>query len=256
MAALHTALQSLGPSEFSSVPIERSRLKEYLQDLFTQAQIIIDSVPPPSEPPSTPARSRANTLTSSASSASDLSASLARSDPIDLANTTLQKEWSKPIKLGAKENPLGMSVYKLGGKDGKGAWFARRSVHEGMGFQKWKLGLQREFPETMEVQGGPGEGNIRGIGGERRVEKIEVDGVGTIEGAFPQCSTDLRRLSSTPLPNADSLKSTICRPNSQARQPQETLLPCWSHHRLHSKDQMHAKSWSRQGVVKLADTSW
>ncbi|KAL8667235.1 MAG: hypothetical protein Q9202_000808 [Teloschistes flavicans] len=181
MAALHTALQSLGPSEFSSVPIERSRLKEYLQDLFTQAQIIIDSVPPPSEPPSTPARSRANTLTSSASSASDLSASLARSDPIDLANTTLQKEWSKPIKLGAKENPLGMSVYKLGGKDGKGAWFARRSVHEGMGFRKWKLGLQREFPETMEVQGGPGEGNIRGIGGERRVEKIEVDGVGTIE---------------------------------------------------------------------------
>ncbi|KAL8637559.1 MAG: hypothetical protein Q9228_005182 [Teloschistes exilis] len=181
MAALHTALQSLGPSDFSSVPIERPRTKEYLQDLFTQAQIIIDSVPPPLEPPSTPARSRANTLTSSASSASDLSASLARSDPIDLANTTLQREWSKPIRLGAKENPLSMSVYKLGGKDGKGAWFARRSVHEGMGFRKWKLGLQREFPETMEVQGGPGEGNIRGIGGERRVEKIEVDGVGTIE---------------------------------------------------------------------------
>ncbi|KAL9578519.1 MAG: hypothetical protein Q9212_005667 [Teloschistes hypoglaucus] len=181
MAALHTALQSLGPSDFSSVPIERPRTKEYLQDLFNQAQIIIDSVPPPLEPPSTPARSRANTLSSSVSSASDLSASLARSDPIDLANITLQKEWSKPIRLGAKENPLSMSVYKLGGKDGRGAWFARRSVHEGMGFRKWKLGLQREFPETMEVQGGPGEGNIRGIGGERRVEKIEVDGVGTIE---------------------------------------------------------------------------
>ncbi|KAL8630776.1 hypothetical protein Q9189_003536 [Teloschistes chrysophthalmus] len=181
MAALHTALQSLGPSDFSSVPIERPRTKEYLQNLFTQAQIIIDSVPPPLEPPSPPARSHANTLASSVSSASDLSASLARSDPIDLANTTLQKEWSKPIRLGAKENPLSISVYKLGGKDGKGAWFARRSVHEGMGFRKWKLGLQREFPETMEVQGGPGEGNIRGIGGERRVEKIEIDGVGTIE---------------------------------------------------------------------------
>ena len=77
-----------------------------------------------------------------------------------------------------------MSVYKLAGKDGRGAWFARRSVHAGMGFKKWKLGLQREFPETLEVQGGPGEGNIRGIGGERRVERRVVEGVGTVEGEF------------------------------------------------------------------------
>ena len=47
---------------------------------------------------------------------------------------------------------------------------------------KWKLGLQREFPETLEVQGGPGEGNIRGIGGERRVERIDVKGAGVAEG--------------------------------------------------------------------------
>lgn len=84
--------------------------------------------------------------------------------------------------MGAKENPLGMSVYKLGGKDGKGAWFARRSVHEGLGFTKWKKGLEREFPETMKVQGGPGEGNIRGIGGEKRVAFREVEGVGKMEG--------------------------------------------------------------------------
>ncbi|KAL9618046.1 MAG: hypothetical protein Q9204_008439, partial [Flavoplaca sp. TL-2023a] len=149
-------------------------------NLFIQAQVIIDSIPPPAEAltSSTP---RTNTTTSIPSSASDLSASSARSDPIDPANTLLQKEWSKPIKLGAKENPLGMSVYKLGGKDGRGAWFARRSVHEGLGFRLWKLGLQREFPETLEIQGGPGEGNIRGIGGERRVEKIMIDGVGMIE---------------------------------------------------------------------------
>ncbi|KAI4146255.1 MAG: hypothetical protein L6R39_003528, partial [Caloplaca ligustica] len=181
MAALHSALQYLGPTEFSAIPTEESKTRDYLQHLFTQAQIIIDSVPPPPEDPSAPARSRSNTASSNVSCASDLSASSARSEPIDPSNTTLQKEWSKPIKLGAKENPLGMSVYKLGGKDGRGAWFARRSVHEGLGFRKWKLGLQREFPETMEVQGGPGEGNIRGIGGERRVEKISVDGVGTIE---------------------------------------------------------------------------
>ena len=73
-------------------------------------------------------------------------------------------------------------MYKLAGKDGRGSWFARRSVHEGMGFRKWKLGLQREFPETLEVQGGPGEGNIRGIGGERRVERMAIEGVGTVEG--------------------------------------------------------------------------
>ena len=94
----------------------------------------------------------------------------------------LQKEWGKPIKLGAKENPLGMSVYKTSGKDGRGAWFARRSVHEGLGFRKWKLGLQQEFPESLASQGGPGDGNIRGIGGERRVERREVEGVGTVEG--------------------------------------------------------------------------
>ncbi|KAL8831425.1 MAG: hypothetical protein Q9170_005306 [Blastenia crenularia] len=181
MASLHSALQNLGPTDFSSLPTEDLSTKEYLQQLFSQAQIIIDSVPPPAAEVSTPARSRANTSSSEILSASDLLASSARSDPIDPANTSLQKEWSKPIKLGAKENPLGMSVYKLGGKDGRGAWFARRSVHEGMGFRKWKLGLQREFPETMETQGGPGEGNIRGIGGERRVEKVTVDGVGTIE---------------------------------------------------------------------------
>ncbi|KAL8863615.1 MAG: hypothetical protein Q9178_000297 [Gyalolechia marmorata] len=184
MAALHSALQSLGPSDFSSIPTEKSQTKDYLRNLFTQAQIIIDSVPPPAETPTTPVRSRSNTTTSIVSGASDLSASSARSAPINPVNTSLQKEWSKPIKLGAKENPLGMSVYKMGGKDGRGAWFARRSVHEGLGFRKWKLGLQREFPETMEVQGGPGEGNIRGIGGERRVEKIAVDGVGNIEGKF------------------------------------------------------------------------
>ncbi|KFY79617.1 hypothetical protein V498_08931 [Pseudogymnoascus sp. VKM F-4517 (FW-2822)] len=63
-----------------------------------------------------------------------------------------------------------MSVYKLAGTDGKGAWFARRSVHCGLGFERWKRALQQEFPETMKIDGGPGVGNIRGIGGERCVE--------------------------------------------------------------------------------------
>ena len=183
MAALHSALQALGPTLYSAIPHEESSLKDYLQDTFRKCQVIIDSVPPP---PTTDlasiTRARSNTINSNASNVSEISVSSARSEPISPANIMLQKEWGKPIKLSAKENPLGMAVYKLAGKDGKGAWFARRSVHEGLGFHKWKLGLQKEFPESLKVQGGPGEGNIRGIGGERRVERISVDGTGQVEG--------------------------------------------------------------------------
>ncbi|KAL8782781.1 MAG: hypothetical protein Q9213_005105 [Squamulea squamosa] len=256
MAALHSALQSLGPSDFSSIPSEEPQTKDYLQQLFTQAQIIIDSVPPPAEVPSTIIRSRSN---STATGASDLSASSARSEPIDPANTSLQKEWSKPIKLGAKENPLGMSVYKLGGKDGRGAWFARRSVHEGLGFRKWKLGLQREFPETMEVQGGPGEGNIRGIGGERRVEKIVVDGVGTIEvyhlsAQFPGPTTPrdfvtLLVTSSTalerPIPPSESQPSTAAREREALYQ---NIPP--RHFMVISKPCIHPDCPPRDGFIR------
>lgn len=183
MSSLHSALQVLGRTPFSSLPTEEAQVRDYLQDVFTKSQLIIDSVPlPPVEDLMAGTRSRSNTVTSTASSVSEISASSARSDPLDSSNVTLQKEWGKPIKLAAKDNPLGIAVYKLSGKDGRGAWFARRSVHEGLGFRKWKLAFEREFPESLAVQGGPGEGNVRGIGGERRVERKEYDGVGKIEG--------------------------------------------------------------------------
>lgn len=187
MAALHLALQTLSPTSFSSVPTSDAQAKEFLQDAFSKAQLIIDSVPPPVEDSLAAARSRS---ASNLSASSEVSPSSVRSDPLNLSHALFQKEWGKPIKLAAKENPLGMGVYKLAGKDGRGAWFARRSVHEGMGFKKWKMGLENEFPESMAVQGGPGEGNIRGIGGERRVEKFEVGGVGIVEGwsSFPTCA--------------------------------------------------------------------
>lgn len=183
MAALHTALQALSPTDFTSVPLHD--LGGYLHETFSKAQVLIDSVPLPGPESVTPtARSRSNTVSSIASNASEISASSARSaDPVP-EHISLQKEWGKALKLGAKENPLGISVYKLSGKDGKGAWFARRSVHEGLGFAKWKRGLEREFPESMAVQGGPGQGNIRGIGGEKRVEREIVAGVGKMEGQY------------------------------------------------------------------------
>ena len=182
MAALHSALQTLSPTPFSSVPQEKSTLKAYLQDTFAKSQVILESVPPPSAEETSAARSRSNTTTSTASNASQISASSARTPPPSQEYAALQKEWGKPIKLAAKDNPLGMAVFKLSSKDGKGAWFARRSVHEGLGFNRWKQSLEREFPESLKVQGGPGEGNIRGIGGERRVENINVEGVGKVEG--------------------------------------------------------------------------
>ena len=183
MSALHSALQALSPISISSVPTSPPETKEYLNDLFSKARLIIDSIPPPPADASlTGVRSRADTSASDTSGSSEVSASPVRSEPLDPANVAFQKEWGRPIKLSPKENPLGMAVFKAAGKDGKGAWFARRSVHEGMGFKQWKMGLQREFPESLEVQGPPGEGNVRGIGGERRVEKVAEDGIGMIEG--------------------------------------------------------------------------
>jgi hypothetical protein len=83
---------------------------------------------------------------------------------------------------------MNISVWKLSAKDGKGAWFARRSVHKGMGFERWKEGLEREFEQTLGVEAdNPDdqlEGKIRGIGAERRVEDVVVDGVARLQGEF------------------------------------------------------------------------
>ena len=76
-------------------------------------------------------------------------------------------------------------VYKLASKDGKGAWFARRSVHQGLPFERWKEKLKGEFEETRRIRkrnGGSLEGgSIRGIGCERVLEKIDVPGETVID---------------------------------------------------------------------------
>lgn len=207
MAALHEALKSLGPAEYNETPLDD--LKPFLTNAFEAAQLIVDSVPiaPSTDSSATPTtgRSRSNTA-SSASSASEISLSSARSDPPPADVEALQKEW-KNVKLKPSENPLGMSVYKLGAKDGKGAWFARRSVHEGLGFSKWKRGLEREFPETMKVQGGPGVGNIRGIGGERRVAYKNVEGVGKMEGKLGGMDNELELISGS-VPSISTIPRT------------------------------------------------
>ncbi|KAF7879603.1 hypothetical protein EAF04_000798 [Stromatinia cepivora] len=178
MAALHDALKALGTISYDETPTDN--LKPFLLDAFNSGQLIADSIPIPDSAESSSGRSRSNTASSIASSASEISASHARSPPPPHDIESLQKEW-KQVKLKPADNPLGISVYSCKGKDGKGTWFARRSVHEGLGFTKWKRGLEREFPETLKVQGGPGEGNIRGIGGEKRVAYNNIPGTGKME---------------------------------------------------------------------------
>lgn len=180
MAELHEALECLRPKEFSDVPT--NNLESFLPEILSKAELIANSVPPP--PNGTPYESAQRTRTSPqpASNAADLTKSEVRRPPPAKEHEVLQKSWGKPVKLAAKETATGMSVYKMAGHDRHGAWFARSSVHEGLGFSKWKRMMQREFPESLEVQGGPGEGNIRGIGGDQRLEDMAVEGIGNLQG--------------------------------------------------------------------------
>lgn len=85
------------------------------------------------------------------------------------------------MKFSKKDNPLEVALYKMAGHDRHGAWYARHQVEEGLGFDKFKKALLREFPETLLTQGAPGAGAKRGLSAERRVERIDVEGVGRVE---------------------------------------------------------------------------
>lgn len=175
----HDVFKALGPIDWDKVP--QDNLKQFLDNTFADAQTVIESIPSRQSQTDSPGRARAKT--DSAVDVVDLKASLAlRPSQEAVAQAAqLRKEW-KEVKVNPRENPLGINVYKLSAKDGKGAWFARRSTHEGLDFDKWKLGLQREFYESMQVKGAPGSGNIRGIGADRRVEHYPVENVGQLDG--------------------------------------------------------------------------
>ena len=181
MSELHKALEYLRPKDYSDVPLDN--LSTYLTDLFAKAELIANSVPPP--PNGTPyeAAQRSRKDANGALCAADLTVSeVRRPEPVSEEQIALQKGWGKPLKLSAKEAQTGISVFKMAGHDRHGAWFARTSVHEGLGFAKWKRAMMREFPESLETAGGPGVGSVRGIGGDRRLEDVEVEGVGKMEG--------------------------------------------------------------------------
>ncbi|KAA8644697.1 hypothetical protein EYZ11_003502 [Aspergillus tanneri] len=179
MAALQEALESLGPISWDEVPTNPNSLRDYTNDLYTKAQLIVDSVPEP--PFNETAHHIPHDSSSSSPSSRVITASTARIGTHDPTLLSLQREWGKPIKnTNPKDNPHDILVHKLPAKDGNGAWFARRSVHAGLSFEKWQEKLSSEMVETLKAnqkrvqKGRPPDRSIRGIGAERLVEELVV----------------------------------------------------------------------------------
>lgn len=181
MASHHEPLAAMGPVDWDQVP--QDDLEDFLADIFSETQTVIESIPAPATRAAPSGGGRARSKTESAASGPDIQQALSQRQKASAISQAqdLRKEW-KEIKVNAKENPLGINVYKLAAKDGRGAWFARRSVHEGLSFDDWKTGLSVEFAETMKIQGSPGSGNIRGIGADKRVEDKNIDDACRLQG--------------------------------------------------------------------------
>lgn len=181
----HEPFQSLSPVDWTKIP--HDDLKAFLDSIFSEANTVVESVPSPASTTSTPSTNRARSKTDSDVLPNGSPPSQSQSPAALEQSNKLKPEW-KEIKLNPKENPHDVKVWKLGAKDGKGAWFARRSVHQGLNFDQWKSGLDREFIETMKVEGGPGSGSIRGIGAEKRVEDHHIENAGHAQGqSITQC---------------------------------------------------------------------
>jgi len=177
---LHEALAHLRAKPFSDIPTDD--LAPYLQTTLSTARTIANSVPPATHfsPVAAPAANSA-----SASPAPPPHRTAATED-----TKGLWTAWGKPLKLSARDNALGLAVYKMAGADRHGAWFARRSLHRGLGFAAWRACMAREFDASLAVVGGPGEGAVRGIAADRRVCECAVEGLARLQvfqlsAAFP-----------------------------------------------------------------------
>lgn len=178
MATHHEPLRALGPIEWDAVPVDD--LQPFMNETFIDAQTIAESVPSPT---TASAAGAAAAPAGAVFEQAEKSYSQRQSGSSLAVAQQLRKEW-KEIKMNARDNPLNISVYKMAAKDGRGAWFARRSLHHGLTYESWKTGLEKEFPETLKVQGSPGSGNIRGVGADRHVESRDVEGSGHLSGKY------------------------------------------------------------------------
>jgi hypothetical protein len=179
MKVLHSNLEALSARDYSEIPLDN--LSEFLKDTFDAAETIINSIPPPPALKDDDINTQANPI-QKATKAIEVLPSNARLHAVHPEHESLRSAWGKPIALKPKDNPSGLTMYKMAANDRNGAWFGRRSVHTGLPFDQWKAAMQSEFTESLTVQGGPGAGSIRGIGADRLLERKKVPGVGKLEG--------------------------------------------------------------------------
>ncbi|KAK4106244.1 hypothetical protein N658DRAFT_502740 [Parathielavia hyrcaniae] len=227
--AHYAPFKSLSPVTWATdiAPRDPSSLADLLTTTLSEAQLLIDSIPtptpaPPSSNTHTPNSSgRARSHTDSAVQPPSSSGGVGKSGEGEGENKELssgkgedrntaeqqqqdreatvrklQREW-KDLKVAQGDkngNPHGIAMYKMAARDGRYAWFARRSLHRpegggglgGLGgFDKWEAALRGEMQATLDKVAAtpgmePGMGNIRGIGAERRVETVECD-AGTVD---------------------------------------------------------------------------
>lgn len=178
---LKEALASISPIAWDDLSSD-DQLPDFLHTVFKHAETIVNSIPALSAPEGS------SFTPKPANSAQNAQETFANAEEVPMPeydrSAAATKDWGKPYKLGASANPLQVQCYKMAAHDRHGAYFARRSVHQGIGFDRWRRCAEREFLESLKVQDGPGAGAVRGISADRRVVKKEVEGVGMLEGKF------------------------------------------------------------------------
>ncbi|KAF8448149.1 hypothetical protein BGX38DRAFT_1142903 [Terfezia claveryi] len=158
-STLYSSLAAISPKDYSSLPKSPSELTPFLATTIEAAQRAVSSIP---------------------------------AHP-SVANATLEnndiRKFYKSVKLPTTPPPSGdMKLWKLSARDGKGVWFARKSVHGSIGFERFRRGLDVEFAlkenglegtEKQEVPEG-GVDSVRGIGCVERVGEKVVEGGGEV----------------------------------------------------------------------------
>ncbi|KAK5627877.1 hypothetical protein RRF57_003592 [Xylaria bambusicola] len=214
-SSVHETFKALGPVDWEAFAQEDPTI--CMPDIFNDAHCLIDSIPTTFENDFQPAE-------------------------YSQKAKELRKEW-KEVKVNPRDNPLELNVYKLPAKDGRGAWFARRSIHNGQSFKKWKTGIEREFAESLKVQGQPGDGKIRGLGADACVVDRTMDGYGKMQvyqlsAQFPGPTTPRDFVALCLSSDMETMTFTPKKPS----QPREYVLV--------SKPCVHPECPERQGFIR------
>lgn len=198
MTSLQEALDALGPIVWEDIPQTQEGLREYIYNLAQKCRLIVESVPEPPAPSaeegdsSQHAHDNTDGVNGSSSSVRSgggggltkpykVTSSSERYNTTDADLLSSQSRWSKPLKPGSsRDNPHNIPMYKMQGHDGKGTWFGRRSVHEGMPFSHWKKKMSGELDETLKwnmarvEKGQSPDRVVRGMGAVKKAEDVEV----------------------------------------------------------------------------------